>query len=182
MPSRRRLSDYGKPWTEPVQVYADVISGSKSTRPALDALMQDIRCDKVRRILVFKLDRLGRSLSHFASIMQELKKHGVALHVPEQGIDTSSGNQATGWLQMNILMAVAEFERELIRSRVVAGLEAAKARGVKLGRKQEHNGTVAEVVELHRQGVAMREIGRRLNIPKTSVRNLIKNQLQKEAA
>ena len=84
-----------------------------------------------RRILLehCRVSLLGRSLSHLAQLIDEFSAHKVALVVPAQGIDTSEGNPA-GELQLHILCAVAEFEREIIRERVNAGLAAAKKKGV----------------------------------------------------
>src|SRR5215204_3503285 len=118
-----------------VAEYSDVISGAKFTRSGLDKLMTEIRRGKLDLVICYKLDRLGRSLAHLAQICAELTSHGVALVCTSQGIDTSNNNPA-GRLQLGVLMAVAEFERSIIQERVVAGLKAAKARGVKLGRKE----------------------------------------------
>lgn len=87
--------------------------------------MAAVRRGKVDIVVCFKLDRLGRSLSHLAQIIDEFSAHKVALVVPAQGIDTSEGNPA-GKFQLHILCAVAEFEREIIRERVNAGLAAAR--------------------------------------------------------
>lgn len=133
-PQRLELQRYAEQrgWTV-VQEFTDIISGSKSSRAGLDTLMSDVRGKKYEGVLVVKMDRLARSLAHFAQIVAELDKHGVALVCPGQGIDTSKSNPA-GRLQMNVLAAVAEFERSLIIERTKAGLAAAKARGVKLGK------------------------------------------------
>jgi DNA invertase Pin-like site-specific DNA recombinase len=151
-----------------LQIYSDQISGAKFVRPGLDALLAAVRAGKVERIVIFKLDRLGRSLPHLALILDELQRHGVALIATSQGIDTSNANPV-GRLQLNVLMAVAEFEREIIRERVNAGLAAARARGVKLGRRPGHNRTPAEVFALKGRGLGVRAIGRELNIPASSV-------------
>jgi DNA invertase Pin-like site-specific DNA recombinase len=115
-----------------VREYTDVISGAKSSREGMDAMMADVRAHQFDAILAVKIDRIARSLVHFTQIVDELKKHGVALVVPGAGIDTSHSNPA-GELQMNVLASVAQFERELIRERTRAGLAAARARGKKLG-------------------------------------------------
>ena len=118
---------------EDFKLYKDKCSGGKATRPGLDQMLQDIRRERLKTVVVWKLDRLGRSLTQMALILEEMNNHGVALIVTSQGIDTSNTNPA-GKLQLNVLMAVAEFERGIIRERVNAGLKAAKQRGVKLGR------------------------------------------------
>lgn len=156
-----------------VQVYSDQISGVKFVRPALDSLMAAVRAGKVERVVVFKLDRLGRSLPHLALILDELGRHGVALIATSQGIDTSNSNPV-GRLQLNVLLAVAEFERELIRERVNAGLAAARARGVKLGRRARHNRTPADVKALKVRGLGIRAIARELQIPVSSAWTLLR--------
>jgi DNA invertase Pin-like site-specific DNA recombinase len=130
--------------------------------------MQDIRAGKVERLLVFKLDRLGRSLTHLALILDELNRLRVPLIASSQGIDTSDDNPA-GRLQLGVLMAVAEFERGIIKERVNAGLSAAKARGVQLGRPATIKGRAAEISKLKAQGLGIRAIGRALQMSPSSV-------------
>ena len=148
--------------------YTDTICGAKSSRPQLDRMMRDIRAGKIERLLVFKLDRLGRSLTHLALILDELNRLQVPLIASSQGIDTSTDSPA-GRLQLNVLMAVAEFERGIIKERVKAGISAAKARGVKFGRPQTINGRAAEVKKLKAKGLGLRAIGRELKMPVSSV-------------
>ena len=156
-----------------VEEITDTISGSKFTRTGLDRLMAGVRSGKVKVIVCFKLDRLGRSLAHLAQIISELKVHQVALVVPSQGIDTSNSNPAAQ-LQLNILSCVAEFEREIIKERVNAGLEAAKRRGVKLGRPSTLDAHEGSVSELLKQGIGVCGISRELKIPLSSASKLVK--------
>lgn len=116
-----------------VAEFTDTISGSKNARGGLDRMMAAVRGRHIDVILVSKLDRLARSLSHFTQMIDEFAKYDVAFICPGQGIDTSKANPA-GILQLQILGAVAEFERSLIVERTKAGLAAARARGVKLGK------------------------------------------------
>ena len=152
--------------------YADVISGAKFTRSGLDKLMAEIRRGKLDVVICFKLDRLGRSLAHLAQICAELTSQGVALICTSQGIDTSNNNPA-GRLQLGVLMAVAEFERSIIQERVVAGLKAAKARGVKLGRKETLSQHQERVGALLEQGKGVRAIARELNLPIASTYKVV---------
>lgn len=133
-PQRIELREYcaRRGW-ERVTEYADKISGATFTRIGLNRLMADVRARRVDVVVCVKLDRLGRSLSHMAQIIGEMDAHQVALIATSQGIDTSHDNPA-GRLQMHVLMAVAEFERSLIKERTKAGLAAARARGSRLGR------------------------------------------------
>jgi DNA invertase Pin-like site-specific DNA recombinase len=155
-----------------IESYTDTICGAKCSRPELDKMMQDIRAGKIERLLVFKLDRLGRSLTHLALILDELNRLKVPLIASSQGIDTSDDNPA-GRLQLGVLMAVAEFERGIIKERVNAGLSAAKARGVQLGRPTTINGRAAEISKLKAQGLGVRAIGRALQMPPSSVREAL---------
>ena len=148
--------------------YTEKISGAKTSRPELDRLVQHIRAGQIERLIVYKLDRLGRSLTHLALILDELNRLKVPLIATSQGIDTSDDNPA-GRLQLGVLMAVAEFERGIIRERVNSGLAAAKARGVQLGRPGTINGRAAEVRKLKAKGLGLRAIARELRMPPSSV-------------
>ena len=121
---------------EPV-IYEDQgISGANFDRPALNRLLADADAGRIKVIMAWKLDRIGRSTQHLAGIINRLLKADVGLVVPSQGIDTSAGSiNPASKLQLNVLAAVAEFERDLIRERTKAGMKAAKARGVRFGRE-----------------------------------------------
>ena len=149
-------------------IYIDRISGAKTSRPQLDQLMQDMRAGKIDRLIVFKLDRLGRSLTHLALILDEMNRLQIPLIAASQGIDTSADSPA-GRLQLGVLMAVAEFERGIIKERVNAGLAAARLRGVRLGRPATLNGRAAEIRKLKRDGLGLRAIARELKMPPSSV-------------
>lgn len=166
------LRDYcqRRGWTSLAE-YRDVISGSRFTREGLDRLMGDVRRRRLDAIVCFKLDRLGRSLPHLAQLVAELSAHGVALVCTSQGIDTSNDNPA-GRLQLGVLMAVAEFEREIIRERVKAGLRAARVRGVRLGRPTSNGLYTNQVRKLIAEGKSIRAAARELGLPVTSVHKL----------
>ena len=117
----------------PDQVYADQASGKTGDRPGLEACLKALRPGDV--LVIWKLDRLGRSLHHLVRTVSDLSDRGVGLKVlTGQGvqIDTTT---AAGRLSFGIFAALAEFESELIRERTLAGLQAARARGRKGGRK-----------------------------------------------
>ena len=114
-------------------IYEDRASGKKDSRPGLDACLKALR--EGDTLVVWKLDRLGRDLHHLVSVVQELTERGVGLRVlAGQGAQIDTATPA-GRLVFGIFAALAEFERELIRERTVAGLEAARARGRRGGRK-----------------------------------------------
>jgi DNA invertase Pin-like site-specific DNA recombinase len=117
-----------------VEVYADTgASGAKGRkqRPGLDALLKDASRGRYSVILAWALDRLGRSLLDLLDTLSELELAGVALVLHQQAIDTTT---PAGRMFFQVTGAFAEFERAMIRSRVKAGLDRAKARGVRLGR------------------------------------------------
>src|SRR5256886_17547221 len=145
-----------------VTEYSDTASGAKFSRKGLDALMRDVRRGRIDAVIAYKLDRLGRSLPHLAQLIGEMTSHSVALIVPVQGIDTSASNPASQ-LQLNILMAVAEFEREIIRERVNAGLRAARARGARLGRPSTLMQHLPRVRELRKSGLSISAVARELS-------------------
>lgn len=158
-----------------VEWYRDTASGAKQDRQGLNELMIKVRRGKVDIILAFKLDRLARSLGHLAQLIAELQNHQVALVCPSQGIDTSNNKyNPAAQLQLNILAAVAQFEKELITERVNAGIAAAKARGVKLGRPTSSGKRKQEVLELHQQGLKAKDIAARLGMAYSTVTEMIR--------
>ena len=115
------------------QIYSDLASGKKDERPGLDACLKALRNGDV--LVIWKLDRMGRSLHHLVRTVAGLTERGVGLKVlTGQGaqIDTTTSH---GRLSFGIFASLAEFESELIKERTVAGLAAARARGRKGGRK-----------------------------------------------
>lgn len=152
--------------------FCDVTSGATFSREGLDALMREVRKGRVDTVVAYKLDRLGRSLPHLAQLIGEMTAHCVALVIPAQGIDTSASNPASQ-LQLNILCAVAEFEREIIRERVNSGLRAARARGVRLGRPITLHKHLPRVRTLLRLGTSISAIGREIGIPYSSTHKLV---------
>jgi DNA invertase Pin-like site-specific DNA recombinase len=107
------------------------VSGSKDRRPALDQLVADAKRRKFEVLLCWRLDRLGRNLRHLVVLLEELRAVGVAFVSLNEGIDATT---PAGKLQLHVLAALAEFERERIRERVHAGLARARAQGTRLGR------------------------------------------------
>ena len=117
-------------WT--AQEYVDRgISGAKDRRPALDALIRDAKRRRFDVLVCWRLDRLGRSLKHLVTLLDELQVLGIAFVSLAEGIDATT---PAGKLQMHILAAIAEFERARIAERVTAGLARARANGQRLGR------------------------------------------------
>jgi len=109
--------------------YEDTCSGTASERPGLNRALDAVRADDA--LVVWKLDRIGRSLNHVVGLVSNLQARGAGLKVLTGGIDTTS---ATGRLVFGIFATLAEFERDLIKERTLAGLAAARARGRNGGR------------------------------------------------
>jgi DNA invertase Pin-like site-specific DNA recombinase len=102
--------------------FTDMVSGATSARPGLDEILKEVRPKDV--IVIWKLDRLGRSLKHLVDLVAELNERGIGLRSLNDPIDTIT---AQGRLIFNIFASLAEFEREIIRERTNAGLAAARA-------------------------------------------------------
>src|SRR5438034_2574783 len=108
------------------------VSGSKDRRPALDRVVSDAKRRRFDVLVCWRLDRLGRSLKHLITLLDELQTLGVSFVSLAEGIDATT---PAGKLQMHILGAIAEFERGRIVERVRAGLARARAAGRRLGRQ-----------------------------------------------
>jgi len=156
-------------------IYADVgVSGAKDSRPQLDRLMRDALARKFDVLMVWKLDRFGRSLRHLVNALAEFESVGVAFVSLRDNLDLGT---PAGRLMFQIIGAMAEFERSLIQERVKAGLAAARARGQRLGRPRIMVGS-SRVAELRAQGLPWREIAHRLKVSPTTARRLAKNHLE----
>ncbi len=112
-------------------VFQEFASGAKESRPELDKMLQRIRNKEFNAVLVWRLDRLGRSLKHLLQLIEEFKKKNVAFISLMEGFDTSTPQ---GELFFHIAGAFAQFERRLIQERINSGLDRAKLEGKRLGR------------------------------------------------
>jgi DNA invertase Pin-like site-specific DNA recombinase len=120
-------------------IFTDKITGTKAERKGLDQALTHLR--EGDTLVVWRLDRLGRSLKHLIETVTKLQKQNIAFKSITENIDTST---ATGQLVFHIFGALAEFERNLIRERTIAGLESARARG-RLGGRPELEGAFSKV-------------------------------------
>lgn len=135
-------------------------SGAKQERPALNSLLSDLRKRKLDVILVWSLDRLARSLKQLLTISEECKSLGVDLVSLKQSIDTTL---PAGRLTFQILGAVAEFERELLRERVKAGMAQARREGKRIGRpalRVFNPGELERIQSLRKQGTSVRKLAK----------------------
>ncbi len=138
------------------------VSGAKRSRPALDRLMADARLRRFDVVVVWKLDRFGRSMINLIDHLRDLDALGIRFVAPTQGIDTDQ-RSPTGRLILHILAALAEFERELIRERTRAGVAEAKRRGKHCGRPQSvFRRDLA--VDMRKKGMSLRAIAGKLGV------------------
>ena len=162
-------------------------SGAKASRPELNQLMHDAGQRKFDVILCWKLDRFGRSLLHCKSALQELQGYGVRFIATSQNIDTDESNPAARFL-LHILMAAAEFEREMIRERSMAGLKRYRGQYAagKVGKEvHSHSGKDMpvgrprrifdrqQVFQLRGRGLSYRQIARQMQIGEGTVRRVL---------
>lgn len=116
------------------KIYKDEgVSGAKTSRPELDRMLQDLRMQKFNVVIVWKLDRLGRSVQHLLQLLQEFQNKKVRLICTDMNIDTET---AHGKFFFTIVGAFAEMEREIIRERIKLGLARRKSQGKPVGRQK----------------------------------------------
>jgi putative DNA-invertase from lambdoid prophage Rac len=143
-------------------------SGAKASRPQLDLLVADARRRRFDTVLVWKLDRWGRSLAHLVQSVQELSGLGIRFIAITQNLDTDESNPMARLL-MHLMGAFAEFEREMIRDRTVSGVRAAKARGKVLGRPRRVFRR-DEVANMRAAGQSWQDIAAKLGVPVSTAR------------
>ncbi len=145
-------------WSK-VSEYAEKESGANASRTMLDKMLTDARAGKFKILVVYKIDRLGRSLAHLLQVLQELAGLGIGVVAPGQGIDTTENNPV-GKLQMHILGAVAEFEGDLISERSRAGQANARKKGQFIGRPPKHAKEIERAKKLRAKGWTFRAIAK----------------------
>jgi DNA invertase Pin-like site-specific DNA recombinase len=169
----RELQKYAEArgWTVTGEYVDEGVSGAKDSRPELNRLMADAKRRKCDAILVWKLDRFGRSLRHLVNAIAELESVGVAFVSFTDNLDLST---PSGRLMFQVIGAMGEFERELIRERVRAGLRNAKAKGRTLGRPGI-NVDASKVVVMRGRGMSMRTIATELGCSPAYVHKTLAN-------
>ena len=151
------------------EVYHEVSSGARAARPVLEAVLQQLRGGDV--LVVWKFDRLGRSLKHLVELVNGLRSRDVGLQSLQDPIDTTTSH---GRLSFHLFAALAEFERDLIRERTHAGLAAARARGRTGGRpkglSRQGEATACAAETLYRaQQLSVQQIAEQLGISKRTL-------------
>ena len=166
----RALREYAarRGWTVTMQV-REVGSGA-AERKARGQLIKAARRREIDVVLVWRLDRWGRSVTDLLATLQELEHLGVGFVSLTEALDLTT---PAGRAMAGLLAIFAEFEREILRERTRAGLAQARLNGKQLGRPITAGLQAAEIRRLHRAGVAKAEIARRLQIGRTSVRRIL---------
>jgi len=148
------------------KIFEETMTGTSRRRPALDRALRSLKAGDV--LVVWKLDRLGRSLQHLIEILKTLEQRGIEFQSVSDYIDTKT---PSGKLVFHVLGAVAEFEREMISERTILGLGAARRRGSLLGRPKSMSNE--QIEEAHLLSVdhdwSITDIAARLNVGRTTL-------------
>lgn len=161
-----------------VGVYEDAgISGAngREKRPAFDKLLTDASRREFDMIAAWSVDRLGRSLQNLVTFLEEIQALGVNLYLHQQGLDTTT---PTGRAMFGMCSVFAEFERAIIKERINAGLERARASGKALGRKagpsKKRQKRQTDILKLHREGCSIRAIAKAVKMSPGTVHSVIR--------
>lgn len=167
---RRAMRDYAarRNWTIAVDI-KEVGSGA-SVRELRQALIEAARRRDIDVIIVWRLDRWGRSMADLVTTLQELRDLGVGFVSLTEALDLTT---PTGRAMAGLLAVFAEFEREILQERVRAGLAHARESGQRLGRPPTASLNAKQVRQLFRAGISKAAIARRLRIGRTSVRRIL---------
>ncbi|MHC4281110.1 MAG: recombinase family protein [Planctomycetota bacterium] len=147
-----------------VRWYRDKLSGADTNRPGFARLQKDVFKGKVSTVLCWKLDRLSRSLKDGINILTDWCERGIRVVAVSQQIDL---NGSVGKIIAAVLLGVAQMERENIRENVKRGMMAAKARGVKLGKRPKL--FAKDIEKLQDKGLNITEVARKLNVTRQAV-------------
>jgi DNA invertase Pin-like site-specific DNA recombinase len=154
-----------------VREVSEIASGAAGIkRPKRDALLQAAKRRQVDAILVWRLDRWGRSVADLVNSLAELEAVGVAFVSVTEALDLTT---PAGRAMAAMVAVFAQFEREILKERVKAGIAQAKAKGKSMGRPKTAAKQIGQVRALHAQGISQAAIARQLGIGRTSVRRLL---------
>lgn len=155
------------------EIFTDKVSGAKETRPGLEKAFDTLQ--EGDTLVVWKLDRLGRSVKHLIEIVNQLNDNGINFKSLQESLDTTS---STGKLIFNIFASLAEFEKDLILERTQAGLKAARARGKLGGRPKKMNDEKLELAVKMMKDITIpvRDVCDTLNISKSTLYRYLRSK------
>ena len=156
---------------EPVEYIDEGVSGKKDSRPGVDRMMADVQAGRLDLVAVWKLDRLGRSLRHVLALLDTLTTHGVAfVSLRDAGLDTTT---PAGRLFTAMIAAFADFEAEVLRERVIAGVRRAQAAGKHCGRPKVEM-DLRPALALLKEGRSLKETSRILGVSRNTLRRRLR--------
>lgn len=157
---------------EITEIYTDIMSGSKESRPSLNQLLDDAQAHKFDTVIVFRFDRISRSTKQLIDLLERFRKLNISFISINENIDTTT---PAGSMMFTIIAAFAKFERDIISERVRFGIEKAKANGKQIGRKTIAVNT-EKIIDYHCQGVSIREISKLSGVSKSKIHRILSHK------
>lgn len=156
-----------------VQVYTDIMSWTKESRPSLNSLLDDAKEQKFDTVLVFRFDRISRSTKQLIDLLEKFRKLNISFISLNENIDTTT---PTGAMMFTIIAAFAKFERDIISERVKFWIQKARSNWKQIGRKKiDVNDDM--VILYHNEGLSIRNIAQMMNISKSKVHRILSQKL-----
>lgn len=156
-----------------VQVYTDIMSWAKESRPSLNSLLDDAKEQKFDTVLVFRFDRISRSTKQLIDLLEKFRKLNISFISLNENIDTTT---PTGAMMFTIIAAFAKFERDIISERVKFWIQKARSNWKQIGRKKiDVNDDM--VILHHNEGLSIRNIAQMMNISKSKVHRILSQKL-----
>ena len=161
---------------ELVNIYEDTISGVAKVKPARERLLEDIRKDRINKVVVFSVCRISRNTADFLKFMDELQELKCDLYIHTANLDT---NSTFGRTMLSFVAIMAQFEREMLKTRISEGIANRKKQGLSVGRPSSVNTGIIEAIKiLKEQGIGARETMRRLNVGTKIYYQTVRNMAQ----
>lgn len=156
-----------------VQVYTDIMSWTKESRPSLNSLLDDAKEQKFDTVLVFRFDRISRSTKQLIDLLEKFRKLNISFISLNENIDTTTPTVA---MMFTIIAAFAKFERDIISERVKFWIQKARSNWKQIGRKKiDVNDNM--VILHHNEGLSIRNIAQMMNISKSKVHRILSQKL-----
>lgn len=157
-------------WTVVDEYVDEGVSGAKRSRPELDRMLKDALLRKFDVVATLELSRLGRSVKNMCEVADLLKQKEIHLFVKNQNIDTST---IVGELFFNIINSISQYERDLTTERIKSGLENAKRKGVKLGRRSNLNAETHKIIlDMKSKGIGLKKIAKETKVSVQTIRKI----------